>query len=88
MQGGQGGTDELDPEEEELFERLRTLRLELAREQGVPAYIVFNDAVLRDMARRRPATPSELLDVPGVGPAKLKRYGERFLEALAAPPII
>jgi len=79
-------SQELDPAEEELFERLRTLRLELAREQGVPAYIVFNDRVLREMVHRRPSTPSDLLDVPGVGPAKLERYGSRFLEALAEAP--
>lgn len=83
-----GPTDELDPADEALFQRLRALRMELAREQGVPAYIVFNDAVLREMARRRPATPSQLLEVPGVGPAKLQRYGEHFLDVLAAPPSI
>ncbi len=49
----------------------------------MPAYIVFSDAVLRDMAMLRPAGPDQLLDVPGVGPAKLERYGEAFLEALA-----
>jgi ATP-dependent DNA helicase RecQ len=65
-----------------LFERLRTLRKELADRQGVPAYIVFSDKVLREMAARRPASPAELLDVPGVGPAKLERYGRAFLEAL------
>jgi ATP-dependent DNA helicase RecQ len=50
----------------------------------VPAYIVFSDAVLRAMAARRPQTPAELLQVPGVGPVKLERYGAAFLEALAA----
>ncbi|TVR66210.1 MAG: ATP-dependent DNA helicase RecQ [Gemmatimonadales bacterium] len=81
------GERELDPMEEALFEQLRSLRLELAREQGVPAYIVFNDRVLREMVQRRPSTPSQLLDIPGVGPAKLERYGDRFLSALdEAPP--
>ncbi len=71
------------PEEEERFERLRELRLELAREEGVPAYIVFGDRVLRAMAESRPGTPEELLALPGVGPAKLERYGAAFLAALS-----
>ncbi len=76
------GPDDGDPEAEAMFQRLRTLRKELADRQGVPAYIVFSDKVLREMATRRPATPAQLLDVPGVGPAKLERYGQDFLEAL------
>jgi ATP-dependent DNA helicase RecQ len=66
----------------ELFERLRTLRKSLADEQEVPAYIVFSDKVLWEMAARRPTTPAELLAVSGVGPAKLERYGRAFLEAM------
>lgn len=73
---------DLDDEEQALFDRLRTLRKTLADRQGVPAYIVFGDRVLQEIVRRRPATPGELLDVPGVGPAKLDRYGEAFLEAI------
>jgi ATP-dependent DNA helicase RecQ len=65
------------------FERLRALRRRLADAEGVPAYIVFSDAVLRAMAERRPRTPGEMLEVPGVGPVKLQRYGAAFLEALA-----
>jgi ATP-dependent DNA helicase RecQ len=71
------------PGDESLFQELRALRKELADRQGVPAYIVFSDKVLREMVARRPSTPGELLDVSGVGPAKLERYGEAFLEALA-----
>ncbi|MGD2068701.1 MAG: ATP-dependent DNA helicase RecQ [Gemmatimonadota bacterium] len=71
-------------EEEALFQRLRALRKELADDQGVPAYIVFSDKVLWEMAARRPATPAALLDVPGVGPVKLERYGADFLEAIAS----
>jgi superfamily II DNA helicase RecQ len=48
----------------------------------VPAYIVFSDAALRGMASRRPRSEGELLQVPGVGPVKLERYGAAFLEAL------
>jgi ATP-dependent DNA helicase RecQ len=66
----------------ECFERLRRLRGELARDAGLPAYCVFNDRTLAELARRRPASESELLDIPGVGPAKAEKYGERFLAAL------
>ncbi len=66
----------------DLFERLRGLRKELADRQGVPAYIVFSDKVLHEMVGRRPATEAQLLDVPGVGPAKLERYGRSFLEEI------
>lgn len=72
----------LDADEEELFQRLRVLRKELADRQSVPAYIVFSDKVLVQMVKRRPATAHELLDVSGVGPAKLEKYGEDFLEVL------
>jgi ATP-dependent DNA helicase RecQ len=71
-----------DIEDDDMFERLRTLRKRLADERNVPAYIVFSDATLRAMADARPATPAGLLAVPGVGPAKLERYGEDFLELL------
>lgn len=78
-----GPASDLDAGDADLFEKLRALRKELADAQNVPAYIVFSDKVLREMATRRPATPAELLDVPGVGPAKLERYGRAFLDALA-----
>ncbi len=64
------------------FEELRAVRKQLADEAGVPAYIVFSDKVLQEMVDRRPGTPAEMLDVPGVGPAKLERYGAVFLEAV------
>ena len=64
------------------FERLRALRRRLADAEGVPAYIVFSDAVLREMAKHAPQTHAELLGIPGVGPVKLERYGEAFLEVL------
>ncbi|HSK17799.1 MAG TPA: ATP-dependent DNA helicase RecQ [Longimicrobiales bacterium] len=67
----------------ELFERLRTLRKRLADEAGVPAYIVFSDATLKAIAEMRPASEADLLSVPGVGPAKLERYGGAFLAELA-----
>ena len=64
------------------FERLRALRKRLADAEGVPAYIVFSDAVLRQMAEQRPRTPDAMLALSGVGPAKLARYGDAFLELL------
>ncbi|HKJ00886.1 MAG TPA: ATP-dependent DNA helicase RecQ [Longimicrobiales bacterium] len=73
-----------DPDADALFQRLRSLRKELADRQGVPAYIVFSDKVLREMAERKPQTPGALLDVPGVGPAKLERYGGAFLDEIRA----
>ena len=69
--------------DEALFEALRALRKRLADEQSVPAYVVFSDATLAEMAARRPATYAELLDVNGVGQTKLERYGDAFLEAIA-----
>jgi ATP-dependent DNA helicase RecQ len=71
-------------EDPELFDRLRALRRQIADAENVPAYIVFSDAVLRQMARRVPKTDRELLAIPGIGPAKLVRYGERFLEVLGS----
>ena len=68
------------------FEALRALRHRLAQEQGVPAYVVFQDNALHAMLERRPATLEEMAEVPGVGATKLQRYGEAFLEALRALP--
>jgi ATP-dependent DNA helicase RecQ len=65
-----------------LFEALRVLRRDLAREQGVPPYVVFNDATLREMAALRPETMAGLGQVSGVGAKKLETYGDAFLEAL------
>ena len=77
-----GGADApaLNPE---LFERLRALRKKIADAEGVPAYIVFSDAVLRQMAAAVPKSPSGLLGLSGVGPVKLERYGDRFLKLLS-----
>jgi len=66
-------------QQKELFDRLRNLRKRLADEAGVPPYVVFSDAHLRDMCVRMPKTEEEFLLVNGVGPAKLERYGETFL---------
>ena len=70
--------------DEALFERLRALRKRLADEQGVPPYVVFSDATLREMAAAQPATLLEFRQVVGVGDVKLERYGAAFLEAIRA----
>lgn len=67
-----------------LFEALRNLRKTLASKKGVPAYIVFGDAALRDMARRRPSTPTGFLKIKGVGGEKNKQYGKTVLAAIKA----
>jgi len=74
------------PEEapdEQLFEKLRELRRAIARERGVPPYIVFNDRTLASMAARKPRTPEELLAIKGVGEKKAADLGPQFLEAVA-----
>ncbi len=68
----------------EGFEALKAWRLERARRDEVPAYLVFHNATLEEIAGRRPRSLAELAAVPGVGPAKLERYGEDVLAALAA----
>jgi ATP-dependent DNA helicase RecQ len=68
--------------DEALFERLRVLRKRLADEQRVPAYVVFSDAALAEMAARKPRTHAGLLEVGGVGQTKLKRYGDAFIEVI------
>jgi ATP-dependent DNA helicase RecQ len=66
----------------ELFEKLRRLRRRLARERGVPAYIIFSDATLRDIAAKCPSTPDLLLGVSGIGTRKLEQYGKRIFETI------
>jgi DNA helicase II / ATP-dependent DNA helicase PcrA len=80
----QSAADTDDP----LFTRLRTWRLATAKEQGVPAYVVFSDATLQAIVVRRPCSSAELASVPGVGAVKLDRYGAAVLEicAQAGPP--
>lgn len=73
-----------DDDEEALFQRLRELRRDIAQEIGKPPYIVFSDRTLRDMARIRPVTDAQFLAVNGVGESKLRQYGRRFMEAVAA----
>jgi ATP-dependent DNA helicase RecQ len=81
------GGDDLPPpsaEEAALYGKLKALRRELAKGAGLPAYCIFPDRTLIELARRRPGTEHEMLDVPGVGAAKLEKYGEAFLAAIAS----
>jgi ATP-dependent DNA helicase RecQ len=66
-----------------LFDALRAWRAGLAREQGVPAYVILHDKTLRELATRRPANLDDLLGVPGIGQAKADRYGEALLRLMA-----
>ncbi|MDO5696918.1 MAG: DNA helicase RecQ [Dermatophilus congolensis] len=74
---------DLSPEATETFERLRAWRGTTAKEQGVPAYVVFHDATLRAMATAAPTSLEALGSISGIGAAKLERYGEAVLEVLA-----
>jgi ATP-dependent DNA helicase RecQ len=76
---GAADNDSLD---EALFARLRELRTEFARKTHVPPYIVFSDAALRDMCRKRPLSREAFLAVSGAGEAKLEKYGAAFMEAI------
>ena len=82
IKGAASAAPALSDDDRALFDRLRALRRELADAEGVPAYIVFNDAVLARMAAARPHDDAGLLVISGVGPAKLARYGGAFLEVL------
>lgn len=77
-------TLQLDDVQQSRFQSLRAWRAATAKEQAVPAYVVFNDKTLAAIAERRPATMVELSTISGVGEAKLERYGDAVLEVLAA----
>jgi superfamily II DNA helicase RecQ len=66
----------------ELFDKLRSLRSNIAFSQRVPAYIVFTDATLRDMCLKTPITNAEFLKVLGIGQAKLEKYGQLFIKQI------
>ena len=88
--GGRAGVREpavedevaLDGDGVALLGRLKALRTSIAREERVPPYVVFPDRSLNAMAARRPRSLAMLSEIPGVGPARLDRYGDRFLELL------
>ena len=72
----------LDQADQDLLVKLKALRRDMARDLGKPAYIIFSDATLIDMAQKRPMTRAQMLAVSGVGEVKYERFGERFLEAI------
>ena len=80
-----GGSLGIEAYEQELWDALRALRTQLAKQQGVPPYVVFHDATLLAMLRAMPANEDELATISGVGEAKLKRYGSDFLAVINAP---
>lgn len=77
-------TKEYSDIDEKLMLRLKELRMEQAKRRGVPAYVIFTDATLRDMCRILPSSESEFLSVSGVGEEKLKRYGEVFMNEISS----
>ncbi len=79
---GERGSLDIAPHEEALWQALRETRARLAKEQGVPAYVIFHDATLYGMLRERPVDRESLAAISGVGARKLERYGEDFLDVL------
>ncbi|MEQ8817469.1 MAG: DNA helicase RecQ [Thalassobaculum sp.] len=82
--GGDSAAATASPENAPLLSRLKSLRLAIAQELGVPAYTVFHDRTLIELAERRPDSLDKLSSVHGVGAAKLEKFGRRFLDAIAA----
>jgi len=78
------GPADIDPARSDLWDQLRALRLSIAKEQGVPPYVVFHDRTLREMVDVLPRTLDDMGLISGVGAKKLERYGERFLEVVTA----
>ncbi len=81
---GRSADVELDSRQMELFGRLRALRAAIARRQGVPAYVVFSDKTLRELAVRQPGTLQAFREIGGVGDAKARRYGQAFLDEITS----
>ena len=77
------GGSELDPAARSLWESLRAWRLEEARRQELPPYVIFHDSTLTEVARRRPASLDALAEIPGVGRSKLERYGGAVIAVVA-----
>ena len=82
--GGRAGKGSVKPQDERLWEALREERLKFSREQNVPPYVIFHDATLLEMLKRRPKDLDAFANISGVGANKLARYGKAFLAVLAA----
>ena len=78
--------EELDGEAALRFERLRKLRTQLAREKGMPPYVICHDSVLKQIAARAPTDTMALGQIKGMGPAKVTQYGDAILAALRGEP--
>jgi superfamily II DNA helicase RecQ len=72
-----------DTVKDDLHERLRAWRRELAKLQGMPPYVILHDATIDALCRQRPRDTAELLEVPGIGERKAERFGARILELIA-----
>jgi len=81
-----GPAVDLSAEDRRLLDALKAWRLQQARVNDVPAFVIFNDATLTEVAQRRPASRHELLDIPGIGPVKAERFGDQLLKAVADQP--
>jgi ATP-dependent DNA helicase RecQ len=77
---------QLPAEAAPVFEQLRSWRGATAKDQGVPAYVIFHDATLREIATRMPTSLDELGTISGIGENKLAKYGQAVLEALTTHP--
>jgi ATP-dependent DNA helicase RecQ len=80
--GKQAARASIATPDEALFEALRSVRKQLAVEAGVPPYVIFHDSSLREMAARKPTSLDEFATIPGVGQAKLQKYGDAFIAAV------
>ncbi len=74
----------VDPENERLWQRLREERLNIAREQALPPYVIFHDTTLREMVEKKPVTLAQMIILSGVGEQKLAKYGERFIRVIGS----
>jgi ATP-dependent DNA helicase RecQ len=80
--GGSSAPAVLSPADDDLWHKLKACRLELARTQGVPPYVIFHDSTLLEMVRQKPRDPYRMGQIPGVGTSKLDRYGDAFLAVI------
>lgn len=72
----------LNDDEEQLFNKLREIRMDMAKRENYPPYIIFHDRVLKQFAKLKPTTKEEMLKIEGVGEKRVEKYGELFLEAI------
>jgi ATP-dependent DNA helicase RecQ len=84
VQVSQADSQEKEPKATTLFEKLRQLRLSIAREEDIPAYHIFSDATLREMEKERPMTDEEFMQISGVGRKKMQDYGYQFIKEIIA----